>query len=273
MAGFEVVEHPVRTIWAPVDYGSGGAATVYIGQLVVAGSVATCQGVKAWNPAGEADTTADQVPFGVVVGFNNRTPTYISTYSSDYGTAVNTAALQQARDSVGAEGMWGPRDPALMAQVAVIGPNTVLKGRIMAGAWGTAPTVATVTTGSTGAGYTASTHGFTAVAYNATYYCRSGANAGIYRISYDTSATVKTFYICFPYTIAAGDTFVGANIAGVGTCKMMLSTTGTYIDNSAAVGTTNWIWADVLELNLKTAGSEYALFRINPIQFNAVRAA
>lgn len=270
MAGFEIVEGGSRPIWMPVDYGSGGAATVYEGQLVVAGAVATCQGVKGWTPAGNADTTADQVPFGVVLGLNNKTPLYNSTYGA-YGTSVGTQATLLARDWRLAEGMWAKGDPALMALVAPITPATILKGRIFDSTWGTAPTLQTVTTGSTdGLGFTGTTAGFTPVAYNATYYCRTGANKGLYRVSYDTSATVHTFYLPFPYDIAIGDTFVAANI-GLGTVKMCLGGGGCFIDNNAAVGS-DYLWADVLELNLETAGSEYAIFRINPLNLLAVRA-
>jgi len=77
----------------------------------------------------------------------------------------------------------------------------------------------------------------------------------------------------FPYDVAVGDTFKAVNIAAVGTCKMMTDTVGTFINNAAAVGTTNWIWIDVLELNLETDGSEYAIFKINPFQFLPVKAA
>ena len=54
-------------IWMPVDYGSGGASTVYVGQFVTAGYVASCQGVKPWVVAGVADTTA-----GIPIRQNNK---------------------------------------------------------------------------------------------------------------------------------------------------------------------------------------------------------
>ena len=272
--GITVVENPVRTIWVPVDYGGGGAATVYERSIVVAGAIATCQGVKVWNVAGVGDTTADQVPFGVVVGTNDANPTYDSTYKANKVASVGTQATLLARDWRGNEGMFAKGEPLALVKVAVIGPDTVLKAPIYNATHGTPPTVTTVSTGSTdGLGYTASATEHTPVAYNATYYCRSGANKGLYRISYDTSATVKTFYQPFPYDIAIGDKFVSANIAAYGTCKVMFDTTScSFINNAAAVGTTNYAWIDVLELNLEKAGEEYAIFRINPLQFLSLRA-
>lgn len=272
--GFEVISGQVATLWAPVDYGSGGAATVYEGALVVSGAVATCQGVKVWTPAGNGDTTADQVPYGIVLGTNDATKTYETTYTAggQYIASVQSQANQLARDFRGAEGMYAKGDPLGLVKIALIDSGTILKGRLFNAAYGTAPTVVTVSTGSsTGLGYTSSAHEFTPVAYNATYFCRKGANRGLYRIGYDTSTTVKTFYQAFPQDIAVGDTFVGANVAAHGTCKACIGTGGTYLNNGATVSS-DYIWIDVLELNLEVAGQEHVIFRINPLQFLAVRA-
>lgn len=271
--GFEVISGEVRTIWAPVDYNDTTSQTVYEGSIVVAGSTASSTGVKVWTPAGNADTTADQVPFGIVLGTNDAEKTYETTYSKgQYVTSVTTQASQNARSFRGAEGMYAKGDQQPLVKVAVIDSQTILKAPIYNAAYGKAPTVVTVSIGSdTGLGYTASSAEFTPVAYNATTYCRSGLNRGLYRITYDTSATARTTYIAFPFDIAVGDTFVNANISAHGTCKACIGTGGTYLNNAAAVGS-NYIWIDVLELNLEVAGQEHAIFRINPLQFLAVRA-
>jgi len=271
--GYEVVKNPVHVGWYPVDYTNSTAQTCYIGQIVVLGPTGSTNGVKPWVIAGVADTTADWIPFGVVIGTNNRTPLYNATYGAEYITSVRTQAAQVARDWTGQEGMFSKGDPQALVQVAVLGPHTVLKGRIFNGAYGTAPTVATVTTGSSdGTGYTSSANEFTPVAYKATYYCRKGANAGLYRTSYDTSTTTKTFYgPNWPYDIAVGDQFVGSNLV-LGTTTGMLDSLGMWIENSAAVMTTNYIFMDVLELNLSTAGEEYAIFKLNTLQYLGVRA-
>ena len=281
MAGFEVLEGPTRTIWAPVGAATSAQATVYVGQMVVAGAVGTYSGtVTPWNIAGVGDTTADQVPFGIVTAINNRNPLYNSTYMAEYGTSVITQATMAARDFFGVEGgMYAKNDGQLMAQVALITSQTVIKGRIFATSYGTAPGVGIVTAiagSGDGSGFTCGTTGFdfTSVAYNASYCGRSGKNLGITRTGYDTGAptATRTFYNFFPFTVAVADTFVGVNLSSLGTCKAMFDTAGTFIDNAAAVGTTNYIWIDVLELNLKEAGQEYAVFRINPLQFLGLRA-
>jgi hypothetical protein len=268
MAGFKVIEQPVRTCWFPVDY---NAVTLYEGQLVNWSFASSKQGVIAWAPAGAADTTADHSPLGVVLGFNNRAPVFNTTYKANYGTSVSTQAAQLARESVMVEGKMWKSDPALMAQVAVIGPNTVLKGRIFDTTYGTAPDVVTNTATSTdGSTITTAAVDHTYPAYNAMWYCRSGANMGLYRPSYSASTTSHTFYLTWPYDIAIGDTFVAVAFS-LGVTKMMTDSVGTYIEqwgnDHATSYTTNYFWSNVLEINLATAGDEYAIFSINSYQF------
>jgi len=268
MAGFSLVNEPVRTMWFPVDY---NAVTLYEGQLVTWCFADSGQGLKAYNVAGAADTTADQGPFGVVVGFNNRTPVFDTTYKAAYGTSVSTQAAQLARDWAMAEGMWSKGDPALLAQVAIIDSGSILKGRIFDTTYGTAPDVVTNTTASTdGSTITTVAVDHTYPAYNAMWYCRTGANMGLYRASYSASTTSHTFYLTWPYDIAVGDTFVPVAIT-LGTSKAMFDSVGTYIEqwgnDHATSYTTNYLWLDIFELNLAEAGNEYAIFRINPYQF------
>lgn len=274
MAGFSIAEGTARTLWIPVDY---NGTVLYVGQLVVAGGVlsALCGAAKAWACAGVGDITTDHLIMGVVVGTNNKEPVFNSTYKAEYITGVQSQANLVARKSayVGGAGMYGPSDPQAMVKVALIDNTTVLKGRIFNATYGVAPTVVTVTTESTtGAGFTSGAVEHTPVAYNATVYCRTGANRGLYRVTTDTSTTVRTTNHYFPYDIAVGDTFVGCNLPTVGQAYMMVDSVGTFIDNAAAVTTTNYSWIDVLELNLETAGAEYCLFRFNPYQFLSKRA-
>lgn len=268
MAGFSIISEPMRTFWFPVDY---NAVTLYVGQLVTWCFADSKQGLVAYNVAGAADTTADQSPLGVIVGFNNRTPTFDSTYLAEYGTSVSTQAAQVARESVTARGkMWG-NDPALMAEVAILEPHTLIKGRIFDTTYGTAPDVVTNTSASTdGSTITTVAVDHTYPAYNAMWYCRTGGNMGLYRPSYSASTTSHTFYLTWPYDIAVGDTFVPVAFT-LGTSKMMFDSVGTYIEqwgnDHATSYTTNYLWTDVFEINLATAGDEYAIFRINPYQF------
>jgi hypothetical protein len=267
---FEVM-NPAYVTWMPVDYNGSTSQTCYVGQFVTLGATGNHSGVKPWVVAGAADTTTDVVPFGVVVGTNNRTPLYSSTYSAEYVTSVQSQANQVSRDTTGAEGMWSKGDPCAMVQVAVIGPGSIIKGKIFNATYGTAPTVRTVTTGSTtGAGFVAGAADFTPVAYNAYHHFRSGANMGIGRVGYDTSTTTQTVYIYYPYDIAIGDTLVSVNV-GLGATKAFIDAAGMFIDTSAAL-TSHYIWAEVLKLELSTAGQEAVIFRLNPLQNLAVRA-
>jgi len=266
MAGFDVVESPLRTVWMPVGTAAASAAanTLYVGQLVTNTIGTTSSGAFQFVQNGTPDT---RCPFGVVVGTNNKEPLFSSTYNSEYITSAVTQATQVARKSAGlGEGgaMYVPGEVRAMVKVAVIGPNTILKGRIFAGAYGTAPTVGVVTTGTAGTGYTCSGGlGLTRIAYNSTSYFRTGLNSGLYTIGYDTGATTAavTFYLYTPYAISAGDTVVCVNVAQ-GITNLTFDALGTYVDGQAAQAATQVV--EVLELDLSVAGSESVLFRFNP---------
>lgn len=265
MAGFSLVEAPMRTRWYPVDYND----TLYVGQIVSWNiTTAPSQGLTPYVVGGAAGATYDMVPLGVVIGFNNRTPLYVSTYSSEYAAAVSTTTAQQARESVMVEGQMWAKDPALMAQVALIDSHTLLKGRLYHEAWGTAPSVLTNTAASSdGSTITTATLHHTPIAYNATWYCRSGANMGLYRMSYSAHATSNTFYLTWPYGLAANDTFVYCAYT-LGTSYGYFDTSATYVQANGDASTyAAYIYLDVEEINLREAGNEYIIFRINPTQF------
>jgi hypothetical protein len=263
MAGFEIIEHPLRTIWMPVGYvGAATPKTLYVGQLVTSTLASVSSGAMEFVQSGTPDT---RQPFGVVVATNNATPVFDTTYKAEYITSVNTQATELARDWRGVEGMTAKGDPQAMVQVAVIGGDTILKGRIFRAAYGTALSTGIVTTGSSdGLSYTCSAGlGLTRIAYNSTHYCRSGANMGLYRISYDTDTTgnATTLYNPFPYDISAGDVMVACNVA-VGITNLTFDSLGTYVNGQAAQTATQVV--QVLELNLRDSGSEYVIFRFNP---------
>lgn len=265
MAGFTVVNEPMVTGWYPVHY---NAETLYVGQLVTLDSTTPDYGLKAWNVAGANDTTVDQSPFGIVIGFNNRVPTFDTTYKAEYGTSYTAIATQNAHDFAMAEGMVR-NDPALCAQVALVDPSTVIRGRIFHGSYGTACDTMTNTTASTaGTTVTSVAADYAGIAGGTTLYNRTGGNAGLYRVGYDTSTTAHTPYLYFPHTIAVGDVFVGVNVV-VGTSKMMFDAYGTYIEQYGdnASYATNYIFVTVLSLNLKESGNEYATFRLAPNNF------
>jgi len=117
--GFAIVENPLRTLWAPLNYASGGAATAYLGGLVYSGGGSGV--IPLATASGAADTSQKYVPFGVVIGWNDRTPSGTSVAS------VQSQAAQNARDFAGVEGMWSKNDQRVFVQVALIGPETVLR--------------------------------------------------------------------------------------------------------------------------------------------------
>ena len=265
--GFTVVENPIRTIWAPLDTTS--TPTVYVGQL----AKSTGDGVGAVAQAsGAGDTTGKQVIMGVISGTNNRTPVYSTTSNSDSITAVITQAAQNARDFTGVEGFYSKGDQQSYVQLTLIGPNTILKAPIYNAALGTAPTLLTVSTGSTtGLGFTSNACDFTPVADLATSYCRTGANAGLYRISDDTSTTVETNDVAFQYDIAIGDTFVRVPMRPFGQSYVQTDASALYF-NSAASPATDYFIIDVIGLDLKEAGKESVYFKFNQCHFDLVRA-
>jgi len=272
--GFTVVEHEIRNIWAPVNF-ANSSDTLYEGQIVasaLASSVPSGEGlVPVAAAAGHGDSTGKMVPFGVVLAGNDAAPTYNSTYKGQSIASVGSQALQLARDFRGAEGMYAKGDPQALAKVSVIGPSTILKGPIYHTAYGTAPLVYTNTSTSTdGLTITTAAVAQTPLAYAVTWYCRSGANRGLYRVAYSTSTTSHTFYLGFPYDIAVGDTFVPIYLR-VGTCMMQTDGESTYIEAQPAYATNDYM-VDVLEIHAETAGAEYAIFKFNADQFCAYRA-
>lgn len=277
MIGSIAYDSSPHKVWMPL---SGDAATVfYEGSIVTtvkANKDLTQDGLLLAGAAvGAADTTAFKVPFGIITGFN----TFPSNDTSFSGgrktmTAVASSSIHNATTSyLGVNtNHGGHADGRPWAEVALIDACTYLKMPIFNAAWGTAITVGTVTTASTtGAGFTAGAFcDVTPVAGLCTAYCRKGANKGVYRVTSDTSTTVKTFYDYTVYDIAVGDQWVSVPLR-LGVSYINLDATATFID--AAGGTaTNYYIVDVVDINLETAGEEYAIFKFQTNQFDMARA-
>lgn len=262
--GFDVIYAPHPPIWVPVDT----TDVRYAGQIVYYGhkTPANTGGVKAMVvSAGFSDVTNFHVPFGVVVGDNNRAPVYSTLATALVKvraiTGVDTAAAQIARDWVGAEGMYSKGDPQPLVQVVRITPDTVIRGYFRNSA--TVGTTVITTLKPSAVATTAmtfATFGFTGVADNSTTYCVSGTNAGLYRVGTDASATACTYTREWPYTPTTNDTFKRVNVRQ-GICRMDLDTTyGLWIDNTAALSTNNYV-VNVLKIDLSGgAGEEYCDF-------------
>lgn len=265
---------------APLWMSTDGSSKYYLGQIVsiVAASKAAVSGgaVKPLAvPAGAADTTNFQIPFGIVVGINDMNQVYDTTGQN--ATGVVTQAAQNARDWRGVESMMYPKsDPQLLVLVEEIFPETVLQANIYNATLGTAPTAVadtagTDTTGYTSAGTTAACD-FTPQANLATIYCRTGANAGFYRKTSDTSTTAPVATVAFPNDVAKGDTFVRVPFAQ-GIAGLYIAGPGLFVDcgtntNSA----TNTFQAMVLSMDLAKSGKETVNFRFCLDHFCQARA-
>lgn len=269
---FRIDHGSPRKLWVPIDR-TAGATTLYEGQLCKMDSGSFDGAAPLAAASGAADTTGHQVIWGVVCGTNYKSPLFAATYGQ-YAASVASQADQVATVKLGVEGMHPKGDPRPMVEVAKLNASTVLKGDICNATQGVAPTVVTVTTGSTtGAGMTTGAIDFTPVANMNTFYCRSGANKGIYRVSKTTSTTVHTFDTYWPYDIAVGDTFVAVPMRQ-GQSYVQINETSGYLGtcfSCAASPATNYFLIDVLELDLREAGKETVLFTFNPIHLCEAR--
>ena len=273
-AGFEIAYCHTGTpftFWAPVDCAAGSLDTLYVGQLIRSGGDGV---LPVGTASGAADTSNKRVPLGVVIGTNNRTPVFDTTYSTQSIGSADTQALQVARDWQGNEGIWAKGDPQALVKVALIDHTSILRGRIYNAAYGTAPTVVTTTAASTDGFMTAGTTGacdFTPVADLGSIYCRKGANRGLLRITIDTSTTAPTVDTAYPQDVAIGDTFVRVPLRPIGQSYVQFDSESMYIDCSASPAT-NYFIIDVIALDLSVAGSEHVLFKFNGVHFDPARA-
>ncbi len=266
---FDIHSGSPHALWYPVDCAAGAFDTLYVGQLVKA----TSDGVAPLGAAaGAYDTTTEAIPFGVVIGTNKRTPSYSATSLSDSITSASPHA--NTTEFVLMEGAMIPKgDTSASVKVALINPNTIIKGSIFVTTIGTALTEGVVSTGSTtGAGFTSSAiNPATHVADLVTVYFRTGGNRGVYRITTDSSATVKTVEHYFPYDIAVGDKVVGVPLR-VGYSKGQTDSESLFINGAAAPQTDHW-GLNVLWLDLSVAGKECVYFQFGAIHFvGAARA-
>ena len=273
-----VIEGKGRVFWAPTD----GSSTYYMGQLVscIAASKANCNGavVPLAVAAGAFDLTNYQVPLGVVSAFNVRTPVYDPTTTLQYVTGSSvTQALQLATEKTGAEGMYIKGDPQVLVEVTEITPQSVIKAPIMSATYGTAPTLLTATTAMTDGAVTAITTNASdmsaGVLNMTTIYCRTGVNAGMYRVGKATSNTGPSVTTAFPYNGAIGDTFVWVPMKQ-GWSTVQIQGPGLFLDSSlvpVVIGTARF-GIFIYRLNLAVAGQEYAEFSFEGDHFCAARA-
>jgi len=254
------------------------SATIYVGSIVCIDQSGLDEGVICRGVAdGAADTSNKDRPFGVCIGTNNYTPSYDSTYKTEKITAGAAAAPHtNTTDYRNVEGPWSKGDSGsrAMVKVELITPSTVLRAPIFNAAVGTAPSLLTATAGAAN-GLSATTNGcdFTPVANLCTIYCRSGSNAGVYRITDDTTTTAPAWDVAMPYDTAVGDTFVRVPIRHFGTSYVRIGddTCASFIDCSQTPAT-NYDIIHVVRLDLSEAGSEFVDFMFDGDHFCTARA-
>lgn len=225
--------------------------TCYAGQLGQSGLVGGAGGhIQIADAATEAHEN-DHAILGLIAGVVDDSRTYDSTYRGDKSTYTTTQA------TVAADGHG-------QVQATIIRPwDTLIKAPINYTAYGTAPTVLTVTTASSGG--TVVTHAGNTITDTAddlcTVYCRTGANRGEYRVVTTGTTTAQTVTVPFPYGIVVGDTFIkAACVLGIGGLDIIA--TANCINGDAALSS----YYDVYyhEINLEVAGQEYAVFSFLP---------
>ena len=266
--GFKVVQGSPQTVWARVD----GTDTLYVGQLVTSSS----DGVLPMTGAvGAADTTGKAVPYGVVIGTNNKIPLFNSTYNAEYITAVVSQADQLASEKVMVEGIYPKLESSAMVEVAIIDPNTVISGPIFNTTYGTVPSEQTITTAQANGMTTAETWSAadtTAfVADESTIHMRSGLNKGLQRIGINATNTAPQVTHAFPYDNTTSDTGLQVPIREIGTAKLNFDDESTFIDTEHEY-TTNYYVVEVIKLDLTEAGKEHCIFRFGMDQFALARA-
>lgn len=265
----EIVNGSPGKVWVDLDCNDNSTfRTAYVGQLVkpTVGPAAYSAGngvIAAAVASGAYDGTGEQYIMGLVLGNNLYEPAHSTTSNSNAITSVDSHLdTVQRRFAEGHTVAVG--DKGAKVEIGIITPNTILKSKIYNSTIGTALTLLTVTTGSTnGTGFTSNATQHAVVAGFATVAGLSGANAGIYRQTYDASTTVRTVNNRFPHDIAIGDTFVSVPLVK-SFSKMQVNSTALYIDGAADV-TTNCFGIIVYDMWLEDRANAYCTFSFLPM--------
>jgi len=259
-----------QNVWVPIT----DATTIYVGGLVCVDRSAPKEGVIVWPDAsGVANVTSNDVPYGVVIGTNLRTPVFDTTYKCDKITspAASDPHDGSANEYVGVEGPYSKGDQIAMVKVSIITPSTVLKASIYHTNVGTAPTERTLTAGSTdGLTCDVAASDFTPIAHPIqTIYFRTGANAGTYRLVDHASATDIRWDTATVKDPAIGDVLVMAPIRTHGFSTVLFNdASATFIDVDAPVlNATDRYVINVVRLDLREKGKEFVEFMFDGSHF------
>ena len=258
--------------WMPVL----AATKVYTGALVAIDSDAPGEGVLAMVPAtGHNNTTALDIPMGIVVGNNNTTGNLESDSGGEYITQIAAGATYgSTKEYQPIEGEWPMGDRMAYVLVHRMTPDTVIRAPIWDTTLGTdlAEVAVTVNSGGDGIGCTTAAVTVAPVSNFATMHVRTGANRGSYRTLTSTSTTAHTWLHALPAEFVVGDKVVVCNgLRPYGISMMITDATGLFIDANAAL-TTNDFFIDVRRLDLSTAYNQYVEFTFTADNFCSHRA-
>jgi hypothetical protein len=236
---------------APVIRNFQIGATLYQGQLLGYDTSGATNGGYV-IPTADAGAGPDTTSFivGICTGIIQDARAFNSTYKGDslaYSTTQSTLAG------------YSPAD-AVMAQVSLVTPTTLIKGPLVKDTIGTACETVTNTVASSGGTTVTFTTIDTTVDGLSTMYCRSGANRGLYRKVTTAGTTSSVAVIPFPNAIAVGDVFCIVNMV-LGAARIQLDTQFQGIDSSADLS--HYYKVFCFAMNLEKAGEENATFTIS----------
>lgn len=282
--GFSIVHGSPQTVWCPIT----DSETLYVGQLVKTNEhspVAFKNEYEGASPlgaaSGKSDTTTKGIPFGIVVGTNNATPVFNSTYNAEYITDATPKA--STTRFTGVEGPWTKGGRVAMVEVAVITPSTVIRGPVRNGntTGGVNLVEDTVAAskghyknctldhsgqGKTFAGSTAAGKGW------GTIYFRTGTAAGQYRCSQDNASNDCTWGKALYAACSHDDKVIRVNgLRPIGPGRMQLDSESMFIE-AYADASTNHYTVNVLRLDLSQKGNEYCEFMFGGDHFAGYRA-
>jgi len=266
---FSVVHDSPQAIWCPVEKD----ATLYVGGMAGQdmSNIATHEGLEMLPLAtGVWCTTGFDIPFGVIIGTNNRRPLYSNT------GGINTEYISWStpHDSTsefvltGGPYISGGREP--FVKVDIVDPTTVCRVNLVDDTTTSAPVapvVGTVTTGSAaGTGCTTTAMSVASVPGYSTMYFRTGANKGTYRMVYSTHATIHTWYTPTYADVSEDDTCVLVDLPLFGLGGAQLSSYSLSFDINADVASHSYPLV-VQRLDLSEAGAEYVEFQWSSVNW------
>ncbi len=261
----------VQRVWAPVN---GPTDTYRVGMLVGWQDVSESGVINAGAAGAGPDRTT------TICGIIEAVDTYAPLHQNDttavghYVAAVESVAGQAARQLSDSsdKGVYVKGDKSVHVKVALLTPWTKVKVPLFNGAFGTAPTVQTVTTAGT-TGFIAnecimSAGDFTPIADQATLYCRTGNNKGVMRMISVASDTQPTSDTAMPNAASAvGDTYVQVPAKVFGQSALQTDAEALYFDTAGSASSGSFWDFNVIELNLQKAGEEHVIGFFSNLHF------